>query len=102
LRPKAHQESYVSIEMEEETVTISVSRLKELEQASALLATVQEKLNKRMNNNVERLRHYDVTNPDKRMERTKRSQTKNREAQNERRRELYRLKKEIRDATAVA
>lgn len=103
-RPKAVSQNIQRIvEMEEETVTISVHRLKELEQAAALLVTVQEKLNKRMNNSVERMKQYDEAHPEKKRERTKRSQEKNREALNERRREIYRLKKErIRNATAVA
>jgi LPS sulfotransferase NodH len=93
-RPKAVSQNIQRIvEMEEETVTISVHRLKELEQAAALLVTVQEKLNKRMNNSVERMNAYNKENPRKAAERSKKCKAENREAYNARRRELYHLRR---------
>ena len=80
-----------------EMVTITAERFRQLEEAEALLAEAQERLKKRNNNNIERLRAYIQENPEKAKERavekSKRYKEKNREAYNARRRELYKIKK---------
>jgi len=91
-----------------EMVTITAERFRQLEEAEALLAEAQERLKKRNNNNIERLRAYIQENPEKAKEkateRSKRYQAKNREAYNARRRELYKARKEsgVASHTAVS
>lgn len=81
-----------------EMVTITAERFRQLEEAEALLAEAQERLKKRNNNNIERLRAYIQENPEKAKEkateRQKKYVEKNREAYNAKRREARRIKRE--------
>ena len=70
-------------------LTQAHKRIAELE---AEVAELKARLEKRMNNNLERLREYRKANPEKVTEATKRWKETNRDAYNARRRELYRLK----------
>jgi hypothetical protein len=79
-------------------VTISIERLKELEEIESSYSVIQEKLKKRSHNNVERLRKYDVEHPEKAAERYKRHIAKDKEAFNAKRRERYKKQKEARFA----
>ena len=87
------------------TVTISADRLRELELAESQLEIaesqlpiIKEKLKKanHCQNNPERVHAYDKAHPEKVAERQKRYMEKNRDAHNAKRREKYRLKKELR------
>jgi hypothetical protein len=71
--------------MAEQTVTIPVSHLTELEKT---IADLQARLAKRTHHNLESLRAYDAANPEKAKERKQRY--------NERRSELRRQKREAR------
>lgn len=69
-----------------DTVTISVERLKELEDMEA-------KVKAKNAEDTKRLIEYDKTHPGKAAERSKRCKERNHEAYLARRRELYRLKR---------
>jgi len=69
-----------------DTVTISVERLKELEDLEA-------KVKAKNAEDTKRLIEYDKTHPGKAAERSKRCKERNHEAYLARRRELYRLKR---------
>lgn len=71
-------------------LTQANKRIAELE---AEVAELKARLEKRMNNNLERLREYRKANPEKVTEATKRWKETNRDAYNARRRELYQQKK---------
>lgn len=71
-------------------LTQANKRIAELE---AEVAELKAHLEKRMNNNLERLREYRKANPEKISEATKRWKETNRDAYNARRRELYQQKK---------
>ena len=71
-------------------LTQANKRIAELE---AEVAELKAHLEKRMNNNLERLREYRKANPEKVSEATKRWKETNRDAYNTRRRELYQQKK---------
>lgn len=79
--------------MAEESVLVSVSRLRELEAAAAALPVVSAKLAKRAHNNIAKLRAYDAAHPEKATERSKRYKERNNDAYLARRRELYHLRK---------
>ena len=72
-------------------LTQAHKRIAELE---AEVAELKARLEKRMNNNLERLEAYNKAHPEKNLERVKRWQEKNRDAYNARRRALYQQKKE--------
>lgn len=76
-----------------ETVVITAERLKQLEEAEMRLSSVEEKLKKRNHHNVENVRQYDIENPGRSSERSKKCKERNREAYNARRRELYKQRK---------
>jgi len=77
----------------EQTVTISAARLAELEAAAQQAQELKEKLDKRNNNNLERLAAYNQAHPEKAAERVKKCIAKNRDEINARRREKYKQKK---------
>ena len=81
--------------MTDDTVTISVARLHELEQYEARFFA-------KTASDIERLREYDRTHPERSLERVKRYQAKNRDAYNARQRELKQLRKNAKAAAATA
>lgn len=83
----------MDIPQTEPTVTITASRLAELEAAAQQAHELKQKLDKRNNNNLERLTAYNQAHPEKAAERVKKCIEKNRDAINARRRERYKQKK---------
>ena len=83
-----------------DTVTISVERLRELEQAENELIIATEKMKKANHSDIKRLRAYDKSHPEKPRERYNRFISTHREAYNARRRELYKLKKDAKTDSA--
>ena len=75
-------------------ITISVQELEELKRKA-------ETYDRRNKKTLEALRKYDEANPKAAQERAKKYKDKDREAYNERRRELYRMKKEAAKAGDV-
>ena len=77
----------------EQTVTISAARLAELEAAAQQAQQLKEKLDKRNNNNLERLAAYNQAHPESLKSRKQRYNEKNRDEINAHRREKYKQKK---------
>jgi len=80
-------------------LTQAHKRIAELE---AEVAELKARLEKRMNNNLERLREYEATHPEKHKERTKRWKETHRDAYNARRRFLRQQKREAAMAATAA
>ena len=86
----------------EEPVLVSAARLRELEAAAAALPVVAAKLNRRNNNNIERLTAWDKAHPAEKMERRKRYIDKHRDELNLKQREYRQRIKEKKRAEAEA